>query len=112
MLFPYSLNSEKSNIRHPLEEFGGRIKAILDEPLQLKVCRADLHGCYMKVSKALNACLVGIQGIVVMETRNTLQIINKKNTLLTVPKHGTSFRFVFTPCVLFVYFLSTVCLQF
>jgi len=88
-----SLNSEKSNIRHPLEEFGGRIKAILDEPLQLKVCRADLHGCYLKISKALNACLVGIQGIVVMETRNTLQIINKKNTLLTVPKHGTSFSF-------------------
>ena len=92
-----SLNSVKSkdNIRHhPLEEFGGRIKAILDEPLQLKVCRADLHGCYLKVSKALNACLVGIQGIVVMETRNTLQIINKKNTLLTVPKHGSSFRLV------------------
>ena len=92
-----SLNSVKSKDdirRHPLEEFGGRIKAILDEPLQLKVCRADLHGCYLKVSKALNACLVGIQGIVVMETRNTLQIINKKNTLLTVPKHGSSFRLV------------------
>ena len=92
-----SLNSVKSNNIHPLEEFGGRIKAILDEPLQLKVCRADLHGCYLKISKALNACLVGIQGIVVMETRNTLQIINKKNTLLTVPKHGTSFRLVFIP---------------
>ena len=79
---------------HPLQEFGGRIKAILHEPVQLKICRADLHGCYFKVSKALNSCLVGHQGIVVMETRNSFQIINKKNSVKTIPKHGSSFTFV------------------
>merc|ERR1711935_1231508 len=51
--------------------YGGRMPAVLDENLQLKICRADMHGCLMKVTRALNSCLIGIQGIVVMETRNT-----------------------------------------
>merc|ERR1711860_479864 len=42
-----------------------RIPAILDENLQLKICRADLHGSNIKVTKAKNSCLVGLQGIVV-----------------------------------------------
>ena len=38
--------------------------------------------------------LTGIQGIVVMETRHTFQIIDKKNVLRNVPKSGTCFTFV------------------
>ena len=37
---------------------------------------------------------VWIQGIVVMETRHTFQIIDKKNILRNVPKSGTCFTFV------------------
>ena len=66
--------------------YGGRMPAVLDENLQLKICRADMHGCLMKVTRALNSCLIGIQGIVVMETRHTFQIIDKKNILRNVPK--------------------------
>lgn len=72
----------------------GRTPAILDEQLQLKICRADLHGCLIKVTRALNACLVGLQGIVVMETRNTFRVIDKMNMTRTIPKQGTSFTFV------------------
>merc|ERR1739848_91745 len=67
---------------------------LMDENLQLKICRADMHGCLMKVTRALNSCLIGIQGIVVMETRHTFQIIDKKNILRNVPKSGTCFTFV------------------
>jgi len=74
--------------------YGGRMPAVLDENLQLKICRADMHGCLMKVTRALNSCLIGIQGIVVMETRHTFQIIDKKNILRNVPKSGTCFTFV------------------
>jgi len=70
-----------------------RIPAILDENLQLKICRADLHGCNLKVTKAKNSCLVGLQGIVVMETRHTFQIIDKKSVVKNIPKDGTSFTF-------------------
>ena len=40
--------------------YGGRMPAVLDENLQLKICRADMHGCLMKVTRALNSCLIGI----------------------------------------------------
>lgn len=76
------------------EIYGGRMPAVLDENLQLKICRADMHGCLMKVTRALNSCLIGIQGIVVMETRHTFQIIDKKSVLRNVPKSGTCFTFV------------------
>jgi ribonuclease P protein subunit POP4 len=72
---------------------GGRISAILDEQLQLRVCRADLHGCLVKVTRSLNSAILGMQGIVVMETRNTFRIIDKTNILRTIPKNGTSFTF-------------------
>ena len=62
--------------------YGGRMPAVLDENLQLKICRADMHGCLMKVTRALNSCLIGIQG-------NLLRNIDKKtvtveNSLLGV----------------------------
>lgn len=71
----------------------GRIPAILDENLQLKICRADMHGCLVKVTRAINSCLIGIQGIIIMETRNTFRIINKQNEVKEVPKKSTSFTF-------------------
>lgn len=69
----------------------GRISAILNENLQLTICRADLHGSMMKITRALNPCLVGIQGIVVMETKNSFQMIDKQSVLRIIPKLGTSF---------------------
>ena len=54
--------------------YGGRMPAVLDENLQLKICRADMHGCLMKVTRALNSCLIGIQG-------NLLRDIDKKTDL-------------------------------
>ena len=39
--------------------YGGRMPAVLDENLQLKICRADMHGCLLKVTRALNSCQIG-----------------------------------------------------
>ncbi len=75
------------------KNFGGRIPAILDENLQLKICRADFHGCFLKVTQATNSCLIGLEGIVVMETRHTFRIIDKKNCVKEIPKQGSSFSF-------------------
>merc|ERR1712049_54925 len=47
----------------------------------------------IKVTKAKNSCLVGLQGIVVMETRHTFQIIDKKSVVKNILKEGTSFTF-------------------
>ena len=97
---------EKSENFDPKSE---RIPAILDENLQLKICRADFHGCNLKVSKAKNSCLVGLQGIVVMETRHTFQLIDKKSVLRNIPKNGTSFTFLLNGHVITIQGSSFIC---
>jgi len=61
--------------------------------LQMRVCRADFHGASVKVVGADCNSHIGLQGIVVMETKNTLQIIGKDNKLRILPKVGSSFSF-------------------
>ena len=61
--------------------------------LQMRVCRADLTGCLVTVSTAHCPGHVGTTGLVIMETRNTLQIISQDNRLRLIPKQGSSFSF-------------------
>jgi len=61
--------------------------------LQTRLCRADLHGGLVKVTAAHCPSHVNVQGIVVMETKNTVQIISKDNKLRYIPKLGSSFSF-------------------
>jgi len=62
--------------------------------LQTRLCRADLHGAMVKVAMATCPSHKEVQGLVVMETKNTLQILGKDNTLRVIPKLGSSFTFV------------------
>lgn len=61
--------------------------------LQMRICRADFHGAAVKVVGADCSTHIGLQGIVVMETKNTIQIISKDNKLRILPKLGSSFSF-------------------
>jgi len=61
--------------------------------LQMRICRADFHGAAVKVVGADCSTHIGLQGLVVMETKNTIQIISKDNKLRILPKLGSSFSF-------------------
>lgn len=61
--------------------------------LQMRICRADFHGAAVKVVGATCSTHMGLEGIVVMETKNTIQIISKDNVLRILPKLGSSFSF-------------------
>ena len=61
--------------------------------LQMRVCRADLTGALLTVSMSSCSSHLGLEGIVLMETKNTLQIISRDNKLRLVPKVGSSFKF-------------------
>ena len=61
--------------------------------LQMRVCRADLTGALLHVASATCPSHVGMTGIVVMETKNTLQIIGQDNKIRLIPKLGSSFSF-------------------
>jgi len=62
--------------------------------LQTRLCRADLHGARVRVAGAKCPTHVGVEGLVVMETKNTLQIISKDNRVRFIPKLGSSFAFL------------------
>ncbi|THW87239.1 RNase P/MRP, p29 subunit [Aureobasidium pullulans] len=54
---------------------------------------ADYHGAMVDVVRCRCVGRVGIKGIVVKDTKFTLEIITPKNELKTVPKEYTVFRF-------------------
>ncbi|THZ18311.1 RNase P/MRP, p29 subunit [Aureobasidium pullulans] len=54
---------------------------------------ADYHGAMVDVVRCRCVGRVGIRGIVVKDTKFTLEIITLKNELKTVPKEYTVFRF-------------------
>ena len=61
--------------------------------LQMRVCRADLTGAEVTVASAACPGHTGVTGLVVMETKNTVQIISQDNKLRLIPKCGSSFSF-------------------
>jgi len=63
--------------------------------LQMRVCRAELSGALLSVASASCPSHVGVTGIVVLESKNTLQIISEDNKLRLIPKLGSSFSFKF-----------------
>jgi len=63
--------------------------------LQMRVCRAELTGAHVSVASATCPSHVGVTGIVVLESKNTLQIISDDNKLRLIPKLGSSFSFKF-----------------
>jgi len=63
--------------------------------LQMRVCRAELSGALLSVATASCPSHVGVTGIVVLESKNTLQIISEDNKLRLIPKLGSSFSFYF-----------------
>jgi len=64
-----------------------------DEQFRMRICRADYHGALVKITKSNVQSQLGLQGFIVMETRNTLQLLTEMNEIKIIPKSGTSFSF-------------------
>merc|ERR1712150_182719 len=64
-----------------------------DEQFRMRICRADYHGALVKITRSKCPSQLGVQGYVVMETRNTLQLVTEKDIIKIIPKAGTSFSF-------------------
>ncbi|KAI8957523.1 RNase P/MRP, p29 subunit [Daldinia sp. FL1419] len=57
-----------------------------------KLSAADFHGAKVTVSRSRCTSHVGIQGIVIKDTRYVFEVITAKNKIKTVPKEGCVFR--------------------
>lgn len=56
--------------------------------------RMDLHGSYLKCIASKNPTLIGVEGIVVQETKNVFIIIKRTNGLITIPKKESLFEMI------------------
>ncbi|CAJ0964106.1 unnamed protein product, partial [Mesorhabditis belari] len=65
-----------------------------DRQIDEKLLKADFHGALLMITEADNKCQVGIAGIVVLETRYTMQLITREDKFLIIPKQGTVFQFI------------------
>ncbi|KAI1403601.1 ribonuclease P protein subunit p29 [Hypoxylon fuscum] len=57
-----------------------------------KLSAADFHGAKIEVSRSSCPSRVGIQGIVIKDSRFVFEVITRTNQIKTVPKEGTLFR--------------------
>ena len=63
-----------------------------EEIILNKILKADLHGAILTVIKSTNVNNIGIEGIVLFESKRTFNILNKKNEVKTVLKQGSVFE--------------------
>ncbi|KAL8738169.1 MAG: hypothetical protein Q9181_001027 [Wetmoreana brouardii] len=58
-----------------------------------KLASADFHGAKLLVVRSKCVSTVGLEGIVVRDTKFTFQLVTKEDKLKTVPKNHTLFKF-------------------
>jgi len=60
-------------------------------PAGAKLLRADLHGAYVHVLRSKSPALVGLQGLVAVETQEALRVAGADGRVRTIPKRGAVF---------------------
>ncbi|KAJ7459440.1 Rof/RNase P-like protein [Mycena galericulata] len=58
-----------------------------------KLLKADFHGSIITVHKSKNTAILGISGIVILETEGTFKVVTKANKLKVLPKQNSIFTF-------------------
>ncbi|KAK9364623.1 hypothetical protein V1509DRAFT_635771 [Lipomyces kononenkoae] len=62
------------------------------QTLASKLTSADFHGAYVVVDRSKCVSRVGLQGIILRDTRSAFVIVTKSNALRVLPKEHTVFR--------------------
>lgn len=57
------------------------------------IFRMDLHGCLIQCTASRNPTLVGTEGFVIQDTKNTFLVVKRTNKLVTLPKKESIFEF-------------------
>ncbi|XP_014273622.1 ribonuclease P protein subunit p29 [Halyomorpha halys] len=70
----------------------GEVSSSIHEEFSQLLWKADYHGAYITIVKSTCPSLVGIEGILVFETKNVLKILGKDNITRSVPKASCEFK--------------------
>ncbi|EPQ53887.1 RNase P subunit p29-like protein [Gloeophyllum trabeum ATCC 11539] len=64
--------------------------------MHAKLVKADFHGSLITVGQAKNPALIGLSGIVILETENAFRVITQRNQVKLLPKRNSIFK-LFVP---------------
>ncbi|KAM0797123.1 ribonuclease-like protein P complex subunit Pop4 [Usnea florida] len=76
-----------------MEEGGGKGAFVTGAGAGGKVASADFHGAEVRVVRSRCVGMVGLEGIVVRDTKFTFQVVTRGDELKIIPKRHTVFRF-------------------
>lgn len=68
-----------------------------------KLMKADLHGCFLTVKRSKCSSFIGVQGIVLQETRNMFVLVTPDNVVKRIPKANSIFCVVLHKHVFTIY---------
>ncbi|KAI9560723.1 hypothetical protein GHT06_011673 [Daphnia sinensis] len=74
-------------------ELENSTKAANKDLLYQRIAKADYHGCLLMVTRSKCPSYIGAKGIIVLETKNTFQIICEDDQLRILPKRDSVFTF-------------------
>ena len=57
-----------------------------------KLLKADLNGSILQVVSSSNPSLIGIQGLNLLETKNSFKILTEQNKVKVIPKFNSKFK--------------------
>lgn len=80
----------KNYIQKLYENRDGKVVIRAEE----RILKIDLHGAKVSVQNCKCTSFIGLQGIIVKETKNMIEIILKNDNLKAIPKMETVFGFV------------------
>uniref|UniRef100_A0A182QYR2 Ribonuclease P protein subunit p29 n=1 Tax=Anopheles farauti TaxID=69004 RepID=A0A182QYR2_9DIPT len=76
-----------SNIKNVPYETSDHYNSVVSSLL-----KADYHGAKIRIVRSKQSSVVGMKGIVVLDTKGTFKIVSKDNKLRTIPKNDSQFE--------------------
>ncbi|XP_049291482.1 ribonuclease P protein subunit p29 [Anopheles funestus] len=58
----------------------------------VSLLKADYHGAKIRIIRSKQSSVVGMKGIVVLDTKGTFKMVSKDNILRTIPKNDSMFE--------------------
>uniref|UniRef100_A0A182J9W7 Ribonuclease P protein subunit p29 n=2 Tax=Anopheles atroparvus TaxID=41427 RepID=A0A182J9W7_ANOAO len=65
--------------------------------------KADFHGAKVSVVRSKQSSVIGVKGIVILDTKGTFKIVSKDNKIRTIPKNDSQFEVYTTESVISIF---------
>ncbi|XP_014214270.1 ribonuclease P protein subunit p29 [Copidosoma floridanum] len=81
------------------------------DSINQKLIKADYHGAIATVTRSRCPSTIGIQGIIIQDTKNTLRLLSSDNVIRTIPKESSVFCIHLVNNVKFQVFGKELCIR-